>query len=176
MSGVRIGQGFDLHRLLPAENGVIALAGVQVPAPFEVVAHSDGDVAIHALCDALLGALALGDIGLHFSDRDPQWQGADSRHFLKHIAQMVVAQGYRVGNVDITILAEVPKVSPHVAKMRVALAECLGVLTSQVSVKATTMEGLGDIGQRAALAAQAIVLLERLPEADVQSKTSPKAS
>ena len=164
MSGLRIGQGFDLHRLVPAENSTIALAGVQVPAPYKVVAHSDGDVAIHALCDALLGALALGDIGMHFSDRDPQWAGADSRAFLTHVAELVHAQGYRVCNVDITILAEVPKVAPHALQMRAALASCLGADASLVSVKATTMEGLGDIGQRTALAAQAIVLLEALPE------------
>ena len=162
MSRMRIGHGFDLHRLLPAEDGVIALAGVRVPAPYRLVAHSDGDVAIHALCDALLGAVALGDIGSHFSDRDPRWAGADSRQFLHIVTAMVRAQGYQVVNVDVTILAEVPKVAPYASAMRDALAGCLGIAVNAVSIKATTLEGLGDIGRREAIAAQAVVLLEAL--------------
>ena len=156
---LRIGQGFDLHRLVAADEGVIALAGIQMPAPFRVVAHSDGDVVIHALCDALLGALALGDIGTHFSDRDPRWAGAASGAFLEAVIGMVNARGYRVVNVDVTILAEVPKVAPHAQAMRAALAVLLGIAEDAVSIKAKTLEGLGAIGQHQAIAAQAIALL-----------------
>ena len=162
MSGVRIGHGFDLHRIAPGEPGVITLAGVAVPAPYRVVAHSDGDVAIHALCDALLGAAALGDIGTHFSDRDPRWAGADSRQFLTAVCAMVRDAGYGVGNVDITILAEVPQVAPHARAMRGVLAACLGIDAAAISVKATTLEGLGEIGRREAIAAHVVVLLEAL--------------
>ena len=160
MSRLRIGQGFDLHRVVPAQEGAIALAGIQVPTTFRVVAHSDGDVAIHALCDALLGALALGDIGTLFSDRDPRWAGAASSTFLTAIAGMVRDAGYLVLNVDVTILAEVPKVAPHALAMRATLAGLLGIAESAVSIKATTLEGLGAIGQREAIAAHAVVLLE----------------
>ena len=156
---MRIGHGFDLHRLQPAENAMLALAGVRVPCAWQVVAHSDGDVVIHALCDALLGAIAAGDIGQHFPDSDPQWRGADSRVLLRSVVAKVHVAGFRVGNVDATILAEVPRVAPHVQAMRTALAQCLGVGTDCVSVKATTMEQLGDIGERRALAAHVVVLL-----------------
>ncbi len=156
---MRIGHGFDLHRLRPADNGAVALAGVNIACAWRVIAHSDGDVVIHALCDALLGAIAAGDIGQHFPDTDPQWRGADSRVLLRAVVAKVQAAGFRVGNVDATILAEVPRVSPHVAAMRTALAECLDVTADCISVKATTMEQLGDIGERRALAAHAVVLL-----------------
>ncbi len=161
---MRIGHGFDLHRLearAPATgtSGTIALGGVQVPCAYRVIAHSDGDVVIHALCDALLGAIAAGDIGQHFPDTDPRWRGADSRALLVEVVAKVHSAGFRVGNVDATVLAEVPRVSPHVVAMRGALAACLQVPPDAVSVKATTLEGLGDIGERRALAAHAIVLL-----------------
>ena len=156
---MKIGHGFDLHRLQPAENGVVALAGVSIACGWQVIAHSDGDVVIHALCDALLGAIAAGDIGQHFPDTDPQWHGADSRVLLRAVFAKVQAAGFRIGNVDATILAEVPRVSPHVGAMRAALAACLDVTADCISVKATTMEQLGDIGERRALAAHAVVLL-----------------
>ena len=169
MTRLRIGQGFDLHRLQSADSGDrgaaeatagVVLAGIQIPGALRVVAHSDGDVAIHALCDALLGALALGDIGTHFSDRDPRWAGADSRRFLLAVTAMVREQGYRVINVDVTILAEQPKIAPYARAMREALAICIGIDVDAVSIKATTMEGLGAIGRGEAIAAQAVVLLE----------------
>ena len=156
---MRIGHGFDLHRLQPAENSMVALAGVNIACAWRVIAHSDGDVVIHALCDALLGAIAAGDIGQHFPDTDPQWRGADSRVLLRAVFEKVQAAGFRIGNVDATILAEVPRVAPHVGAMRAALAECLEVAVDCISVKATTMEQLGDIGERRALAAHAVVLL-----------------
>lgn len=167
MTRLRIGQGFDLHRLRAESTTIadesvagIALAGIRIPSTSRVVAHSDGDVVIHALCDALLGALALGDIGTHFSDRDPRWAGADSRQFLVAVTAMVQAQGYRVVNVDITILAEQPKIAPHAWAMREALATCIGIDVGAVSIKATTMEKLGAIGHGEAIAAQAVVLLD----------------
>lgn len=161
---MRIGHGYDLHRLeaLDAgadEQGNVALGGVRIPCRYRVIAHSDGDVVIHALCDALLGAIAAGDIGQHFPDNDPRWRGVDSRAFLRDVVGKVHAAGYRVGNVDATVQAEVPRVAPHVQAMRNALADCLQVDPSAVSVKATTLEGLGDIGARRALAAHAVVLL-----------------
>ena len=156
---MRIGHGFDLHRLEPQDDGRVALGGVHIPCAYRVIAHSDGDVVIHALCDALLGAIAAGDIGQHFPDTDPRWRGADSRVLLADVVAKVHAAGYRVGNVDATVLAEVPRVAPHVLAMRAALAACLQIPADAVSVKATTLEGLGDIGGRRALAAHAVVLL-----------------
>jgi 2-C-methyl-D-erythritol 2,4-cyclodiphosphate synthase len=156
---MRIGHGFDLHRLEPLDDGGVALGGVRIACAYRVIAHSDGDVVIHALCDALLGAIAAGDIGQHFPDTDPRWRGADSRVLLADVVAKVHAAGYRVGNADATVLAEVPRVAPHVPAMRAALASCLQVPADAVSVKATTLEGLGDIGGRRALAAHAVVLL-----------------
>ena len=159
MGTIRIGQGFDVHAFGPGDH--VVLGGVRVPHHAGVVAHSDGDVLIHALCDAILGALALGDIGQHFPPSDPQWRGADSRRFLAHCVHLAAQQGWRIGNVDTTVIGERPKVGPHAAAIRACLAADLGLPIEAVSVKATTTERLGFTGRSEGLAAMAVVLLER---------------
>lgn len=160
---MRIGFGFDAHRYGEETSGAghrIMLGGVAVPFEREVLAHSDGDVIIHALCDALLGALALGDLGTHFPDSDPAFAGADSRDLLKACFARVRDAGLALANADITLIAERPKVRGHVDAMRELLAADLGVDIDRISVKATTTEKLGFIGREEGLAAQAAVLLE----------------
>lgn len=154
---VRIGQGYDVHAF--GEGDHVVVGGVRIPHECGLVAHSDGDVAIHALCDAMLGALALGDIGVHFPPSDPQWKGADSRAFLRHCNALIAARGWRVGNADITIICERPKIGPHAQAMREAMAADLGIDVDAVSVKATTSERLGFIGRGEGIAAQAVCLL-----------------
>jgi 2-C-methyl-D-erythritol 2,4-cyclodiphosphate synthase len=156
---VRIGQGFDVHAF--GEGDFVTLGGVRVPHGRGVVAHSDGDVVIHALCDAIFGALALGDIGKHFPPSDERWRDADSRQFLRHAAALMAGQGYRLGNADVTVIGEAPKVGPHAPAMRENLAADLGCTIGQVSIKATTTEKLGFTGRGEGIAAQACVLLER---------------
>jgi 2-C-methyl-D-erythritol 2,4-cyclodiphosphate synthase len=156
---MRIGNGFDVHAF--GEGDHVVLGGVRIPFDGGVVAHSDGDVLIHALCDALLGALALGDIGRHFPPSDPQWKGADSRAFLRHCAAQMREHGYTLGNADLTVICELPRVGPHAAAMRANLAADLACDIARISVKATTSEGLGFTGRREGIAAQAVVLLER---------------
>jgi 2-C-methyl-D-erythritol 2,4-cyclodiphosphate synthase len=156
---MRIGNGFDVHAF--GEGDHLMLAGVRIPFERGVLAHSDGDVAIHALCDAILGALALGDIGTHFPPGDEKWRGADSRHFLRHCALLMDQHGWTLANADLTIICERPKVGPHVDAMRAALAEDLGASIAQVSVKATTTEKLGFTGRGEGIAAQAVVLLAK---------------
>ena len=156
---IRIGQGFDVHAFGPGDH--VMLGGVRVPHTQGIVAHSDGDVLIHALCDAILGALALGDIGRHFPPSDPRWQGADSRRFLAHCVALAAERGWRVGNVDTTVVGERPKVGPHALAIRETLAADLGLALDAVSVKATTTEQLGFTGRGEGLAAMAVVLLER---------------
>ena len=156
---IRIGHGFDVHAFGDGDH--LMLGGVRVPHARGVVAHSDGDVVIHALCDALLGALALGDIGRHFPPSDPQWKGADSRAFLRHCDDLIRDHGWMLGNADITVICERPKIGPHAEAMRVVLAEDLGVATDAISVKATTTETLGFTGRGEGIAAQAVVLLIR---------------
>jgi 2-C-methyl-D-erythritol 2,4-cyclodiphosphate synthase len=154
---IRIGQGFDVHAF--GEGDHVMLGGVRVPHDRGVIAHSDGDVVIHALCDALLGALAMGDIGRHFPPSDPRWKDADSRTFLRHCLALVRERGWRVGNVDVTVLCERPKVGPHADAMRVLLADALEVDVDAVSIKATTTERLGFTGRGEGIAAQAVCLL-----------------
>ena len=141
----RTGLGYDVHALCPALP--MWLCGVRVPSEVGFVAHSDGDVAIHALCDALLGAAALGDIGHHFPDTDPAWKGVDSKLLLERVVEMVRAEGFAVGNVDVTIALQAPKIGPLVPQMRACLAEVMGVPVDRVSVKATTTERLGFVGR-----------------------------
>jgi 2-C-methyl-D-erythritol 2,4-cyclodiphosphate synthase len=155
---MRIGTGFDVHAF-GAGNSIV-LAGVRIPHSRGVVAHSDGDVVLHALCDALLGAAGLGDIGMHFPDSDPVWKGADSRRFVATVLDMLSVRGWRVGNADITVLAQAPKLAPYRLEMRRALAQMLAVPENQVNIKATTTEHLGFVGREEGLAAQAVVLLE----------------
>ena len=156
---IRIGHGFDVHAFDAGDH--LMLGGVRVPHARGVLAHSDGDVVIHALCDALLGALALGDIGRHFPPGDPQWKGADSRAFLRHCDALVRDQGWMLGNADITVVCERPKVGPHAQAMREAIAADLGIEVEVVSVKATTTETLGFTGRGEGIAAQAACLLVR---------------
>ena len=155
----RIGQGFDVHRF--GEGDHVMLCGVRVPHDRGLIAHSDGDVAIHALCDALLGALALGDIGQHFPDNDAAYKNADSAVLLQRVYQLVCEQGYRLGNADITLIAQSPKVLPYREQMQQRLAAVLAVDLQCISVKATTTEHLGFTGRKEGIAAQAVVLLER---------------
>jgi len=155
----RIGSGFDVHAF--GEGDHLMLGGVRIAFEKGIVAHSDGDVAIHALCDAIFGALALGDIGKHFPPSDEKWRGADSRTFLRHCALLMDQHGWVLGNADITIICERPRIGPHVEAMREALAADLGASVSQVSVKATTTEKLGFTGRGEGIAAQAVVLLAK---------------
>jgi 2-C-methyl-D-erythritol 2,4-cyclodiphosphate synthase len=154
---IRIGQGFDVHAFGDGDHVVIG--GVRIPHECGVVAHSDGDVAIHALCDAMLGALALGDIGQHFPPSDMRWKDANSRDFLRHCNDLIAQRGWGVGNADITIVCERPKIGPHAQAMRECMAADLGVGIDAVSVKATTSEKLGFTGRGEGIAAQAVVLL-----------------
>lgn len=156
---MRIGQGFDVHAFGPGDH--VMLGGVKVPHPYGLVAHSDGDVAVHALCDALLGALALGDIGAHFPDSDPRWKGSDSVQLLAHCMALVYARGYALGNADITVICEQPKLAPHADAMRARLAAAMGCNVDAISIKASTSEKLGFTGRGEGIAAMAVVLLER---------------
>ncbi len=155
----RIGQGYDVHAF--GEGDHVVLGGVRVPHDRGVVAHSDGDVVIHALCDAMLGALALGDIGQHFPPSDARWKDADSRAFLRHCDALIRERGWQVGNADVTVVCERPKVGPHAQAMRELLAQDLGIAADAVSVKATTSEKLGFTGRGEGIAAMAICLLVR---------------
>ncbi len=157
MTDFRIGHGYDVHAL--ADGLRLVLGGVEVPHTKGCVAHSDGDVAIHAVCDALLGAAALGDIGLHFPDTSAEFAGIDSRVLLRRVAALVRAEGYRIGNVDCTIRMQRPKLRPYVDAMRAAMAEAMGVETDRVSVKATTTERLGFEGREEGVSVSAVALL-----------------
>ena len=156
---MRIGQGIDVHAFGPGDH--VVLAGVRVAHTHGLVAHSDGDVVIHALCDAIFGALALGDIGQHFPPSDERWRDADSRQFLRHASMLMAQHGFRLGNADITVIGEAPKVGPHAQAMRENLAADLDSEIGRISVKATTTEKLGFCGRGEGIAAQACVLLER---------------
>ena len=153
----RIGNGYDVHQL--AEGLPLVLGGVKIPHTKGCVAHSDGDVLIHAVCDALLGALALGDIGQHFPNTSDDFKGIDSRILLRRVAEMIAGRGWSVVNVDATLLAQKPKIAPYVPQMRQALADVLGLPVDAVSVKATTTERLGFVGREEGIAAEAVCLL-----------------
>ncbi|OTQ73444.1 2-C-methyl-D-erythritol 2,4-cyclodiphosphate synthase [Gilliamella apicola] len=156
---MRIGHGFDVHKF--GGEGPITLAGVKIPYQFGLVAHSDGDVVLHAITDALIGALALGDIGKLFPDTDPKYKGIDSRLLLKEVYGIIQSKGYKLINLDATIIAQEPKMRPHVDQMRVNLAEDLQVHFDQISVKATTTEQLGFTGRKEGIACEAVVLLAK---------------
>lgn len=155
----RIGHGYDVHKLV--EGRKLILGGAEIPYTVGLLGHSDADVLTHALMDALLGALALGDIGQLFPDNDPAYEGADSIRLLEAVMEHVRAAGYAVSNVDCTVLAQAPKLKPYIAQMRERLAAAMGVAVDQVSVKATTEEGLGFTGAKEGIAAHAVALLER---------------
>ena len=154
---MRIGHGFDVHRF--GEGDSVTLGGVQIPHIHGLIAHSDGNVLLHALCDALLGACALGDIGKHFPDDDDRWRNADSRELLRAVVKLVRQAGRCVINADMTVIAEAPKLAPFIEQMRIAIAADLGCSPDAVGVKATTSEGLGFTGRGEGIAAHAVVLL-----------------
>ena len=155
---MRIGQGFDVHALVAGRKLIIG--GVEIPYLSGLDGHSDADVLLHAICDALLGACALGDIGRHFPDSDVRYKGIDSRELLRHVGKLIAGQGYRVANLDATIIAQAPKMAPHIPAMIAHIAADLGVAVDAVNVKATTTEQLGFTGRGEGIAAQAICLLE----------------
>lgn len=154
---IRVGNGFDVHRLV--EGRELWLCGIKLDHTTGLLGHSDADVAIHALCDALLGSLALGDIGKHFPDSDPRYKGIDSKRLLDEVCRLVRKWGWEIGNADITVMAEAPKLRPHIDTMRLTLAEVMGIDADCVSIKATTTEGLGYTGRREGIAATATVLV-----------------
>jgi 2-C-methyl-D-erythritol 2,4-cyclodiphosphate synthase len=157
---MRIGHGYDVHRFSEDNNHQgITLGGVHIAFEKSLVAHSDGDVLIHALCDALLGALALGDIGKHFPDTNAQYKNANSRELLRQVVALVHNKNYVVGNVDVTVVAEAPKLAPHITAMQNKLAQDLQVSDDQVGIKATTSEGIGFIGRKEGIVAYAVALL-----------------
>lgn len=155
----RIGHGFDVHRF--GEGDHLYMGGVRIPHTHGLIAHSDGDVALHALSDALLGAAALGDIGRHFPDTDPRFRGIDSRELLRHVITLLDLRGWQVGNADITIVAQAPKMAPHIPMMCERIAADLGVAVDAVNVKATTTEQLGYVGRKEGIAVHAVALIIR---------------
>ena len=154
---MRIGHGFDVHKF--GGEGPLMLAGVAIPFDKGFIAHSDGDVAIHALCDAILGALCLGDIGNHFPDTDGKYENISSRILLRHVVSLMVKKGYQIGNGDITIIAQAPKIAPHLLAMRECLSEDLNCSIDQINVKATTTEKLGYAGRKEGIAVHCVILL-----------------
>lgn len=158
---IRVGQGWDIHRLVSGRP--LVLAGVTLPFELGLLGHSDGDVVLHAVADALLGALALGDIGQHFPDTDARFRGADSARLLAHVVELVGLRGGTIGNVDVTVMAERPKLAPHMPAMQARLAQVLGVDAVRVGLKAKTSEGLGAIGRGEAIAALAVALVDEVP-------------
>ena len=159
MTDMRIGQGFDVHRF--GDGDAVILGGVSIPHTQGLVAHSDGDVLLHAVCDALLGAVAGGDIGHHFPDTDEHWRGANSRDLLKECYRLVQEKGFVLGNIDACIIAQVPKMAPHIQAMRTNIASDLAVNLEKINIKATTTEKLGFTGRGEGIAAQASVLIKR---------------
>ena len=157
---MRIGHGYDVHRLVEGRD--LILCGVNVPHTLGLLGHSDADVALHALMDAMLGAAALGDIGRHFPDSDPQYKGISSMLLLKHVMKLTVENGYRVENADVTIVAQKPKLRPYIDQMRQRLADAIGVEVERISVKATTTEKMGFEGEERGISAHAVCLLQRI--------------
>ena len=156
---MRIGSGYDVHKLVEGRDCIIG--GVNIPYEKGLLGHSDADVLLHAISDALLGAAALGDIGKHFPDHDPQFKGADSRKLLSHVLHLISEKGYGIINIDVTIIAQKPKMAPHIEQMRKNIAETLQIDLDQINVKATTEEGLGFTGAGLGIAASAVCLLEK---------------
>jgi 2-C-methyl-D-erythritol 2,4-cyclodiphosphate synthase len=157
---IRIGHGFDVHAF--AEGRRLIIGGVDIPHSRGLLGHSDADVLLHAICDALLGAAALGDIGKHFPDSDARFKGIDSRKLLRHVVALLAGRGWKVGNVDATLIAQAPKMAPHIPSMREHIAEDLGIAADQVNVKATTTEHLGFTGREEGIAAESVCLIVKL--------------
>lgn len=160
MTSFRTGIGYDVHKLV--EGRPFIMGGVNIPHEKGLLGHSDADCLLHALCDALLGAAALGDIGEHFSDKDPRWKGTDSKIFLTEVVRLVSQKGYKPNNVDAVIIAEAPKMAPHKQEMRRVIAQILGLTLDDVNVKATTEEGLGFTGKKEGVAAWAVVMIQKI--------------
>jgi len=156
---MRIGHGYDVHRLVPGRK--LILGGVEIPHETGLLGHSDADVLLHAICDAILGAIAAGDIGKHFPDSDPAYKGADSMELLRRVMGLAEGRGYRVANIDATIVAQRPKLAPHIEGMRLNIASAVGAEVDRINVKATTTEELGFAGRKEGIAAYAVTLLER---------------
>ncbi len=156
---IRVGFGFDVHKLVPGRE--LWLGGILIPHEVGAMGHSDADVLLHAICDALLGALALGDIGKHFPDTDPKWKGVDSKKLLGSVADLLQERGWQVGNIDSTLVLERPKIQPYVAQMRSAIAAILHVDEDAVSIKATTNEAMGYVGRKEGVCAYAVALVQR---------------
>jgi 2-C-methyl-D-erythritol 2,4-cyclodiphosphate synthase len=155
----KIGSGYDVHQF--AENRKLVIGGVEIPYEKGLLGHSDADVLLHAICDAILGALALGDIGKHFPDTDPKYKGADSKQLLSHVYYLMRDHNYEIGNIDTTVLLQKPKLAPHISKMQEIISNILSVYPEQISIKATTTEGLGFVGREEGCAASAVVLLNK---------------
>jgi 2-C-methyl-D-erythritol 2,4-cyclodiphosphate synthase len=158
-SQIRIGFGYDVHEF--ADDRKLFIGGVEIPHTRGLLGHSDADVLLHAICDAILGALALGDIGMHFPNTDPKYHNVDSKLLLKHVSELILANGYVIGNIDSTVLLQQPKLAPYVNKMRQVISEIISISVAQVSIKATTTEGLGFVGREEGCSAYAVVLLNR---------------
>ena len=163
----RIGNGYDVHRFSGKDepDATLTIGGTSIPHPQRLLAHSDGDVLVHALCDALLGALALGDIGKHFPDTDPRYRGCNSIELLQQVCMLVAGQGWQLGNADMTLVAQLPRFAPYTETMRTTLATVIGVAPEQISIKATTTEGLGFAGRKEGIACYAVVLLQKAASA-----------
>ena len=159
MTAVRIGTGFDAHRFV--DGRPLMLGGIHIAHPRGLEGHSDGDCLLHAVCDAILGALAAGDLGGHFPSADPRWKGAASLRFLETVARLLGERGYALGNLDATVIAQAPALAPHLDAMRAQIAQALGAPVEAISVKAKTTDGLGAIGRGDGIAAQAVVVLQR---------------
>ena len=157
---IRVGMGYDVHRLVPGRD--LWLGGIKIDSPVGLLGHSDADVVIHAICDAVLGAANCRDIGYHFPDTDPKYKGADSKTLLSEVVRIVREKGYKVGNVDVTICAEKPKLTPHVEAMRACLAPLMDIAPDDVSIKATTTERLGFTGRMEGISTYAVALIEKL--------------
>lgn len=161
-SRLRIGQGYDVHAFTAGDH--VTLGGEKIPHSHGILAHSDGDVLLHAICDALLGAAGLGDIGMHFPDTDPRWKGADSRAFVRHVRELLKERDFVIVNVDTTVICEAPRLGKYREAMRTNIASDLGVNITRVNIKATTSEKMGFIGRAEGLACQAIALIEHISE------------
>lgn len=159
-SKLRVGQGYDVHAFTAGDH--VTLGGEKIPHTHGILAHSDGDVLLHAICDALLGAAGLGDIGMHFPDTDPRWKGADSRAFIRHVRDLLKERDYVIVNVDSTVICEAPRLGKYREAMRTNIASDLGVNITRVNIKATTSEKMGFIGRAEGLACQAIALIEHI--------------
>lgn len=166
---IRTGIGYDVHRFAP--NRRLLLGGVEITHPLGLAGHSDADVLLHAIADAILGAAALGDIGHHFPPSDPRFKDANSRDLLTESVRLVRTAGFGIVNVDATVIAEVPRIGPHVPAMRAAIADCLGIKEGMISVKATTNEGMGFVGRAEGIAALAIATLESIESSEVTTST-----